>query len=246
MFTENLDDYLKAEQSQNCYLDGRYFYKVFLNYPGTISEPLKIFLSERRDGQIQVAAQMRNVNINPEYPGLLRVVIQTPASRHSNLLVLDYQEGKAYRFEPHGLNGPAEREINQAIENYLAFFLNLEVEMIEVDLPEVVNDDCIKEGLQSGFCNAYIIMMAYAYVNDKPYRFSEPRRFAGYIEQQYGSLPQQGAEIEYGLFDGQGFRPNPRNAAIGGAVGLGAGALLGGVGGAAIGGLGGLAVGSLL
>ena len=39
-------DYKKYPAIKNCYLDGRYFNKVLGNYPGLITNPLKIFLSD--------------------------------------------------------------------------------------------------------------------------------------------------------------------------------------------------------
>ena len=41
-FTDNLDNYLNLKDTSSCYLDGRYFNKVFERYPGLISEPLNI------------------------------------------------------------------------------------------------------------------------------------------------------------------------------------------------------------
>jgi hypothetical protein len=246
MWTENLDNYLKSKPTNSCYLDGRYFYKVLLGYPGTIPEPLRLYISKKRNQEIQIAAEMKTSNIDTSVSGLLRVVIQTPRSRHCNLLILDYQKGIAYRFEPHGVDSLYENEINTAIENYLAFFLDMKIETLDVDLPEEQTPQCLATGQASGFCTAYIIMLAYAYINNKNYRFDQPRRFAAHVEEMYGSLPKDGAEIEYGLFDGRGVNPEPGKMALGGAIGLGAGALLGGASGAALGGLGGIAVGSLL
>ena len=42
LHTLDLDDYVNYPVTRSCYLDGRYFNKVFANYPGLVKEPLEI------------------------------------------------------------------------------------------------------------------------------------------------------------------------------------------------------------
>jgi len=106
-FLPNLDDYRNYQPTKSCYLDGRYFNLVFGDYPGLIREPLVINLSSDDlddPSGIRYTTQMKNVKISrTEYPGLLHVIIQTPNNRHANLIILRYQEGKAFWFDPYSI-----------------------------------------------------------------------------------------------------------------------------------------------
>jgi len=50
--TDNLDNYKLYPNTESCYLDGRYFNKVFARYPGLIREPLNIIIvQDKRTGE---------------------------------------------------------------------------------------------------------------------------------------------------------------------------------------------------
>ena len=94
MYTENLDGYKRLKNTDSCYLDGRYFNKVFIRYPGLLTNPLNIVFRETRiktasskRDEMKYYIHMKESNFNEEYPGLLRLVIETPKSKHSNLLI---------------------------------------------------------------------------------------------------------------------------------------------------------------
>ena len=239
-YTENLDGWESENPSASCYLDGRYFYKALLRYPGTLANPLTVRVSSKNKYYIH----MTENNIDTSMPGLLRLVIQTPTSRHSNLLILDYALGKVYRFEPLGITAPHFAEVNALVEEYLNIFFDVQLEVIDIDLEQILdqkNPQCV----HSGFCTAYILLYAYAYLNEQIYDPRDIRRFVTKVERTYGTLPLEGAEVEYGLWGNT--NPNQkRNMAIGGISGLAIGGLTGGLGGAALLGGGGLLVGSLL
>ena len=244
-FTENLDDYKSYSPTSSCYLDGRYFYKVFARYPGILPHPLH--LSIRSNDKLYIS--MKQSNVNTEYPGLLRLVIETSTSRHSNLLILDYNNGIVYRFEPLGKDSEYFNEINSMVENYLNFFFDMKLEVIDIDLRTVLdekNESCIRRGEKSGFCTAYIIMYAYAYLHGQDFDPSNVLKFAHKIEETYGSLPKHGEEKEYGLLTGDDNQNQLRNVLIG----AGSGALIGGVAaggkGALAGGLGGALIGAII
>ena len=248
MYTENLDDYRLSKPTDSCYLDSRYFYKVFVRYPGVISQPLKIDIYPNEVSE-KIFVSMDKTRIDAEQPGLLRVVIQTPTSRHCNLVILDYNEGKAYRFEPLGIEAPYFNQINKAIEEYLTLFLRMELEVIDIDLEMVLDDKnpaCLARGERTGFCTAYIILYAYAYLNGKDFNPYYIRNFVTKIEETYGSLPEEGKEVEYGLLSGERDPNQGQKMLLGGLGGAAIGGLAGGAGGAVLGGVGGLALGGLL
>jgi len=237
-YTENLDGWEKEEPTNSCFLPANYFYKALLRYPGTLVNPLVIRKNKRGKNYIY----MKDNKINPEYPGLLRLVIDTPNSKHSNLLILDFKGGKVFRFEPLGENTPGFEEVNSLIEDYLGMFFDFELEIINLEnVLDEKNPSCDK----SGFCVAYIILYAYSYLNGQEYYPRDIRRFAKKIEKTYGSLPYESIEIEYGLLTGPNTNTG-RNMLVGGLGGLAIGGLAGGGTGALIGGLGGAAIGGLI
>ena len=245
--TPNLDEYMNNKETSSCYLDGRYFNKVFSSYPGLLVNPLKIFITnqanENGKNTEMFSVSMKQSYMNKEFPGLLKLVISTPTSRHSNLLILDYANGIVHRFEPLGFRGPFFNKINSIVQNYLSLFLDMKVNVIDVDLDTILNEQnpaCVARGQRSGFCTAYIILYAYCYLNGKEFDPRDIRRFAHMIETKYGPLPAQGKEQEYGVWGND--NPNQtRNTLAGSGLGaLGGAALIGGpvgiLGGALLGG----------
>lgn len=232
-----LSDYRSNMETKSCYLDGRYFNKVFKDYPGLIKEPLVISLKSTKNGLDQ-NVEMKSSDINTDHIGLLRVIIETPESRHSNLLLIDYKGQKIYRFEPLGINAPYYKVVNRLIEMYLDNYLDFELINFDNSPYDEKNPKCKK----GGFCVAYVTKLAYDYLNGKPYDPTDIRKFVKQIEDMYGPLPKRGKDEEYGMFD----NVSGRNVALG-AIG---GGLLGGVatgsaGGALLGAAGGGLLGSL-
>ena len=234
--TPNLDEYMNYKETNSCYLDGRYFNKVLSSYPGLLVNPLKIFITDQtsENGKVEemYSVSMKQNYMNKEFPGLLKLVISTPTSRHSNLLILDYANKVVRRFEPLGFRGPFFNKINSIIQNYLSLYLDMKVSVIDIDLDTILNEQnpaCVARGQRTGFCTAYIILYAYCYINKKEeFDPRDIRRFAQMIETKYGPLPAQGKEQEYGVWGND--NPNQtRNTAVGAGVGaLGGLALVGG------------------
>lgn len=253
-FTENLSGYEKLSNTNSCYLDGRYFDKVFIRYPGLLSNPLEINIRSsyiktplKHEEKERYNVSMRQNNVNTKYPGLLRVVIHSPKGKHSNLLILDYENQKVYHFKPLGKEAPYYDKVNEIISGYLSNFFSFDLEVLDVDFDEILdekNPKCSK----SGFCVAYIILYAYCFLNQIPFPEDVSiLKFAHMVEKTYGSLPLEDADkyAEYGLFGND--NPNQgRNALIGG-VGLGTiGAIAAGPPGLLIGSLGGLTLGGMM
>ena len=209
-YLDDLENYDGMENTNSCYLDGRYFNLVFKNYPGLLSNPLHIDIrsmgiksANRNDKKEIPFIHMRDNNIeslNTETPGILRLVISSPETRHSNLLILDYNNEKIYRFEPLGKTAPYYEQVNDLLSSYFTNFFPFDLEVADLEFSEILdekNPQCKK----SGFCVAYNILFAYSYLKQTDFDPSDIRKFAKLIETKYGPLPNndgQGAEIEYG------------------------------------------------
>ena len=237
MYTKNLDNWSKGKSTESCYLPGNYFNKVFENYPGLIREPLEIRIVKRRNA-LKKYVNMKVSNINTTMPGLLRVTINADNMRHSNLLILDYENGIVHRFEPLGKSAPYFAEVNTLIEDYLNAFFDLELEVIDADFSGVLckNDKCDN----SGFCVAYTILYAYCFVNGRDCFTGDIRKFARKIEDTYGPIPEHEREIAYGPTSDSDRSKNTLIGGVGGGT-LGAlafgpiGLIAGGISGAVIG-----------
>jgi len=250
----NLANYKFYPSTQSCYLDGRYFNKVFANYPGLIHKPLNISVIHH-NGQLKDSVMMKQSKIDTQYPGLLRVIINSNGSRHSNVLILDYNNKKIFRYDPNGTSSPYYNEVNQIIKNYLGmYFIDFTLVDINIPVKDNGNPTCKAKGINNGFCVAYVIKFAYDWLNNKQYDPSEIMKFTGAIETIYGPLDNNKVDMEYGFFDGPGpYSPgygprgfNTQGALIGGVGGLALGGLVGGLPGAALGGLAGGAIGGML
>lgn len=220
----NPEDAKNVLPSNSCYLDGRYFNLVFADYPGLLKNPLVMEISEVETVNSDVSSYRRNFSTSSRFHlqmgeelvrhdtiGLLRLVIITPISRHSNLILLNYNEKKMYRFEPLGQNGPYYQEVNDYLRKYMGLYLNLELVEIPITKPlNEQNPDCAV----SGFCNAYNILYGISAITGIPFQPQNIRQFVGLIEQTYGFLPILGVDVEMGPEDvypvySQGVYSNP-------------------------------------
>jgi len=242
-YTDNLNQYNLQPPTQSCYLDGRYFNKVFERYPGLVKEPLNIVIvRDKRTGEMRYENYMTQTEINNNYPGLLRVIINTPEGRHSSLVIIDYKDAKIYRFDPYGRKSPYFEQVNTIIERYLDLYIDFDMYVVENPVYDQKNPKCVS----GGFCVAYVIKYAYDYLNGRQFDPTEILRFAGMIENMYGPLSEEGKDVEFGLFGNQ--NPNQGRNVVVGALG---GGLLGGLltgtgGGALVGGLGGGLIGGII
>ncbi|GAG88237.1 unnamed protein product, partial [marine sediment metagenome] len=178
-------------------------------------------------------------------PGLLRVIIHTPEGRHSSLVIIDYAGAKIYRFDPCGRSSPYFEQVNTIIERYLDLYIDFDMYVIDNPVYDMKNPACVAKGIPTGFCMAYVIKYVYDYLNARSYDPTEILRFSKAVEYNYGPLPDEGKDVEYGLFG----NTNPsqgRNVVVGilgGALlgglltGSPAGAVVGGAGGGLIGGI---------
>lgn len=204
----NLDDYMDYDPTNECYLDGRYFDLVFSEYPGYINSPILIELDVGEDylnqkTTIHKGFTYKNYDIN-----IIRIIIETPSSRHSGVLIIDMNKKKGYYFDSSSFNN------KDIILNILTnnLFFDKPVELIPTNIILEHNPNCDI----SGYCVAYSIKFVYDYLLNRDFDPSEIRRFVSCIEDKYGALDPVYADIEYG----------PNDSTL---IGAGGGALLGGL-----------------
>ena len=192
MFTKKLD-LSGVCASKSCHMDGRYWNAVLSDYPGLVKEPMYIIIKERKSkktGLMEEKIHFRWFNLesaDKSAPLIARLIIQTPTARHCNLLI--FTPEKIYRMEP--LRDQYTEKIDQLIEN---FFPEHDVETIEFALDEK-NEKCE----ESGYCTAYCLMYALAYLNGEDFIPADVRKFVRKVEDTY-PLPEGEPEIEYGRY----------------------------------------------
>jgi hypothetical protein len=212
----DLDDYKTYPESNDCYLDGRYFDLIYQDYPGLIETQLTIRINSNGYESILDDFEFRNHEIN-----ILRVIIETDTSRHSGVVIIGIFDEviQGYYFDNLGM---IEEKISKIIET----LLNIKIHPLVINHNDEKNPDCNK----SGYCIAYCIKYVYDYLLDRDFDPSEIRRFASCVQSKFPPLDPEYADIEYG------------DGLVGGLLGAG----LGGLAGGAIAGPGGFLVGGLL
>ncbi len=202
-----------------CYLDGRYFNLVFAKYNGLISTDLSIKCIES-DGLTTFKMGMPSVNYHKNSIGLLHLKIyhieknthpdektkEIVKDIHSNVLFLNYKEKKIYRFESLGKSSPYFNTINKLLQDYFTKTLKSKYTVTSLNNDNIYNFEnskCLQNNEKSGFCNAYNIMYAYAYLNGRPFRSERVYNFAEKVVSLYGPLSEP-AEPEYGYNDWHG------------------------------------------
>ncbi len=227
-----LFDYQQYPASKSCYLDGRYFNIVFGDYPGLIENPLYVHLDE--DNAMEIYLPHIKIVPSEDYFGLLRVIVTSDKIRHSLIVVFDYENEKAYIYNP-DVHHP---ELNDMLVDNISLYLSKFFDYEYFEVPQIEYME--KEQLickKTGVCNALIIMYALYFIEGLEFtnkNVQNVRKFMNAIEANY-VLPEGAPDIEY-VTGAQ---------AIGLGTGIAGGAILGsafGPGGAILGaGLGGLA-----
>lgn len=231
-------DYQQYPPSKSCYLDGRYFNIVFGDYPGLIDNPLYINI----ENDLEIYLPHIRITPSDDYFGLLRVIVTSDKIRHSLIVILDYQNEKAFIYNP-DVHHP---ELNDMLVENISLYLSkfFDYEYLEIHGFEYMEKEQLK-CKKTGVCNALVIMYALYFIEGLEFTnksVQDIRKFMNAIESTY-QLPIGNPDIEYitnseiiGLSGG---------ALVGGLVGGAVAGPVGLIGGAALGGLGGYAVGSL-
>ena len=218
-------DKLSIELDVPLYLDGRYFAKVFEDYPALVAKPLIISLISSdvidlehehiKDEHIDHTIHEGHVSLfdnsisllypeDERYFTLIRLVIEDVVddeivARHSNLLIVDPLNKILERFEP--LEIPTNSFWFAVINEKLSkIFPEYEIK-VDPYHPQKIDDDT--------FCNAYIIQYAYQKIKGLPINIDNDRdaliRFHNKIPLLYGNPGEGEPDIELG-YRGGGYR----------------------------------------
>ena len=234
-----------------CYLDGRYIDLALGSDPRYAPRPLIVNIVPGPNGKTYGTASMEHVNFRDPSSCLIRVIIQTPQSRHSNALLLAAENGriKAYRFDPFP-GGPYHEFVNTLLREYLK--QTLQVDFADASAAQAdVKGGCYG----SGFCAAYVLKWFEDSINGRDFDGSNIRNYAQGVVNKYGSIDGpvvlDNPDVEYGWYYGPGYgygygSPYYGRPYYGSGYGFSpGGALVGGLGGAVIGGAVGGPVGAL-
>lgn len=202
--------------SENLYLDGRYFNKALNLYPGLVKESfnINIIIDNNKvsvtTNFVEKITKLVPQGISDKY--LIRLIINTfimengipqLKSKHSNLLIGSDKEKYIYRFEP--INNPYDVYINDAIRNDLRAtkkFIGYTYDEYDVH-PQSDLDLKDNSSIHKGLCVAYVLYFALATAENKPIFFKNNNQivnFAKNIINRYGAFPNNDpdADIEFG------------------------------------------------
>lgn len=220
-------NYKQYPPSKSCYLDGRYFNIVFGDYPGLIENPLYIYL----DKENKLEMYLPHIKIVPseDYFGLLRVIVTSDKIRHSLIVVFDYENEKAFIYNPDVHHPELNDMLVDNITSFLSKFFDYEYfEIPELEYIEKEELKCEKHGV----CNALIILYALYFIEGLEFNYKnvqDVRRLMTAIETNY-DLPKNGKPDEEYLTNNQAV-----GLTSGTLIGAGTGLLVGGPGGALLG-----------
>lgn len=246
MSLPNLLNYRSFEPTKSCYLDGNYFNMVFRGYGGLVESPLIIDMKDN-DGNYTV--QMSKYYMNPKYFSIIRVIIKTEKSMHSNVVLINHDLKKIIWFDPIPHPNGGSEYIYKIGTAYLKRYLGRDY---KTDYTAGSKEDGILDERtpgcdMSGFCLAYCIKAIYdilrgAAIGKKgDYGFDNIRSFAAAIEAKYGPISDAMKDVEYGWGGAAGgfLGGAVLGGLVGGLVGGGAGAVGGALIGGTLGGFGG-------
>lgn len=202
--------YKTYDETQDCYLDGRYFDVVFKSNPLFARKPLSIQVIKRLDddGSVDVKITASESDLFTGAPirlgkvslKLIKVLPRsTPQiTRHASLAIVTKQT--LYHFDP--TTDQELRELSTRVLEDAAKLQNLKYSPIPITFtPEQGGEQC----LVSGYCVAYIIKYAAdLFLNERErgeggVDVSDIKRFAQWVKEHYqDQLPDSPPEEEYG------------------------------------------------
>jgi hypothetical protein len=153
------------------YLDGGYFNIVLSEYEGLIDKPLHIHISEYEDEEpkVKIYGDLLNredisLPLDSQLPLLIRVIIRVKneerqlISRHSNLIIIDSNKKRVYRFEPM-YSDKYRKQVNHTLKNYFTRYLP-DYKYKEM---KIHSEGIILRG-KGGMCVTYVIKAAVLYL----------------------------------------------------------------------------------
>lgn len=168
--------YKSYKPSDRCYLNGKFFNKVFAEYEGLVYDPIALQIDQ--DGNLLPSKSVGNVvgsviespsrfNHNLEHADLIRIKIvinnggdDNNTQRHSNCVIVDHAHKEIYRFEPM-ISHNYETIINNTLRDYFDSVGFHDYEYMELNIhPQVYDELCPDKGM----CVAYVIKFATLYI----------------------------------------------------------------------------------
>lgn len=182
------EKYKKYDDTESCFLDGRYFSVVFKNHRNVCKEPLMIFINND---------ELRTILPNEwgKYEIIRVVITMDKTLKHSCLLIFN-GEGDVTLFNPIEDRYGDKWSLIATILQSILMLKNpsLQMYMETVDTNERANRGCIR----SGFCNVHVIKRAVAHLLNKPYQPTHIKQYASMIEDNYRLPPGVPEEEENG------------------------------------------------
>lgn len=217
------------KQSDKCYLDGRYFYKVLFPFKGLCLDEFYLQVHHGLYVELDNGCKGRTLDTKIDFdPGILnlaegplrlvKMVIagtiesdENKGTLHCNLLYFDYKKMEIVRFEPI-LDQHYTPYVNLKLKEYFKEIMpDFTYRMLDCHPQLIKSDRCPSKGM----CMAYVLKLAMILISTSndfiihdvcpfiyDYDEEEERilRFASAIETEYGSLLGK-PELEYGWYD---------------------------------------------
>lgn len=245
LYNNLADTYMQYPESNECYLDGRYFNEVFRGYPGLCTEPLHVNISShpicKDKMQNCVDAYMRECQVEDINSTLLiRVVTDMDnVVHHSSLLMIEppvagIRRGILFNSSEVSCVDPKQTQYTQYLAQVVYQAMAIKIPNLDLYPYNLQTNKLPTRCRMSGWCNAFIIMYAVSSLTGRCYDPANVKRYASMIECCYPLCPHSQPEVQYGGDSLEG-------AVLGGLAGL----AIAGPEGAVLGLLGGYAVGSM-
>lgn len=216
-----LTNYKKYEETDSCFLDGRYIDLVLKDIPEFIEgAAISLIMMYDENGEYighSIGSDFIKIR---EGMNIIRVIIKSVFSPddltvdssaslpldHSALLWLDTIKSEAIYSDVVLTENPDNEtelmwdRIDTAVEEYVNTFLNYDFTVARVSSTKKNMDHSInKKCHHYGFCNAYVIKEVLDYANSEDFEGSDILKFAAAIEHNYSDLldPDTEVEVEY-------------------------------------------------
>jgi hypothetical protein len=227
-FWEKYKDY--DQQSDKCYLDGRYFFKTLFPFDGLCFDEFYMQVHHGVPVEVDTGCKGRTLDVNISFDpemlqlaeGPLRLVKmiiagttetnENKGTLHCNLLYFDYNRKEIVRFEPildeqytPYINKKLKEYFNEEMPDFTFRMMNCHPQLMR-------SDRCPSRGM----CMAYVLKLAMILATNTDddfivhevcpfvydYNEEEERilRFASAIEKEQGSLPGK-PEMVFGWYD---------------------------------------------
>jgi len=204
----DLQDYKDYDDTESCYLDGRYFnavLKPFFN-KGVSNTPVRVTLGPNKESVMWShewkGLESFNKSIKTYF---IRVIIQLKNVRHAALLIIDSNSKQIILWNPVSIKGADEHskyfsDLQNMIKELFVDFVDtfglkdyeFVTENYKVKLEKSTESCPIK-----GYCNAYVIKYILDWIDDNDYDSSDIKKFASAIQDKYSQDLTGDPDVEY-------------------------------------------------